>query len=109
MQFPDNTMLLFERLGRRWQMTAKGMVLDFTQQQIQQMIFSWQQNIGLVQASDITIEGEIGVEVTIELADIAGEQNFTLYALSDQLLVYNQQKQLWLALPAAIAKQLLPS
>jgi len=105
----DNTMLLFERHGRRWQMTAKGMVLDFSQQQIQQMVFSWQQSIGLVQASNIIIEGQTGVEVIIELADIAEEQRFILYALSDQLLVYNQQKQLWLALPAAIAKQLLPS
>ncbi len=105
----DNTMLLFERLGRRWQMTAKGIVLDFSQQQIQQMILSWQQGIGLVQASNITVEGIAGTEVTIALADIKDEQRFIVYALSDQLLIYNQQKQLWLALPAAVANQLLPN
>ena len=75
----DNTSLLFERLGRRWQMTAKGVVLDFSQQQIQQMILSWQQGVGLVQAGDITVEGKAGTEVTIALADIVGEQRFTIY------------------------------
>jgi hypothetical protein len=107
-QLSDNKHLLFERLGRRWQMTAKGLVVDFSQQQIQQLILSWQEHSGLVQASDVVVEGKAGVPVTIVLADIEREQQFFLYALSDQLLVYNQQSQLWLALPAAIAKQLLP-
>jgi len=108
MQSPDNKKLLFERIGRRWQMTAKGVVLDLNQQQIKQMIFAWQQSSGLVQAGDIIVEGKVGAQVTIALADIDNEQHFILYALSDQLLVYNPQKQLWLALPTAIAKQLLP-
>jgi len=107
-QLSDNKKLTFERLGRRWQMTAKGLVLDLSQQQIQQMILSWQQNTGLVQAGDMIVEGQVGVAVTIMLADIESEQHFLLYALSDQLLVYNQQQALWLALPAALAKQLLP-
>jgi len=107
-QLSDNKSLLFERLGRRWQMTTKGLVIDFSQQQIQQMVFAWQQSSGLVQATDIVVEGQLGTLVTIALADIENEQHFMLYALSDQLLVYNQQSQLWLALPAAIAKQLLP-
>lgn len=108
-KFPDKQSLLFERLGRQWQMTAKGVLLELNQQKIQQMIRSWQQSSGLVQVADIMVEGSVGVQVTLDLADNNAQQGFTLYALSDQLLVYNQQTKLWLALPAAMAKQLLPT
>ena len=108
-QLENNKQLLFERLGRRWKMTSKGIVLDLTQQQIQQMIFAWQQSSGLVQASEIIIEGQAGTSVIVDLADIEAPQHFILYTLSDQLLIYNQQTQLWLALPTAISKQLLPT
>ncbi|MCI2282551.1 hypothetical protein L3081_02985 [Colwellia sp. MSW7] len=49
-----------------------------------------------------------GVDVTLGLAGNTQEQKFTLYPLTDQLLVYNQQKKLWLALPAATSHQLIP-
>jgi hypothetical protein len=105
---PDNKVLHFERIGRRWQMTAQGVLVDFNQQQIQQLILSWQQSSGLVQASDMIVKGQRGTRITLFLADLDSEQHYILYPLSDQLLVYNQQNQLWLALPAVLSNQLLP-
>jgi len=105
---PNNRNIIFERIGRAWQMTSQGVFLDLTNQQIEQVMFSWQQSSGLVQASDIVVDGQNGIEVELSLASVEQEHKFTLYPLIDQLLVYNQQKKIWLALPAAMNHQLIP-
>ena len=107
--YPDGSTALFERIGRDWKMTSQGRIIDLSNQQIDQLMFSWQESTGLVQASDIIIEGKEGTQVKIALANLENEQIFTLYSLMDQLLVFNHQKQLWLALPSALSRQLTPS
>lgn len=104
----DDKKIAFERIGRAWQMTNQGVLLDLSNQQIEQIMFAWQQSSGLVQAAEIVVEGLAGVDVSLSLAGNSQEQKFTLYPLTDQLLVYNQQKKLWLALPAAMSNQLIP-
>ena len=104
----NNGSILFERVGRAWQMTSQGILLDLTNQQIEQMMFAWQQSSGLVQAADILVNGQEGIQVELSLAGVEQQQKFTLYPLIDQLLVYNMQKKLWLALPAAMNHQLIP-
>tara|TARA_R110002167_G_scaffold34573_1_gene110243 strand:+ start:26196 stop:26690 length:495 start_codon:yes stop_codon:yes gene_type:complete len=105
---PNETSIVFERVARAWQMTRQGVLLDLTNQQIEQLMLAWQQGSGLVQAADIIIDGQKGVEIILSLAGVEQEQKFTLYPLVDQLLVYNQQKKIWLALPAAMNHQLIP-
>lgn len=105
---PNKTSLAFERVARAWKMTSHGVIVDLTNQQIDQMMLTWQQTRGLVQAAEIMIEGQTGIEVQLSLAGVAQEQTFTLYPLTDQLLVYNNQKNNWLALPAAVYHQLIP-
>jgi len=105
---PNDTSIVFERIARAWQMTSQGVILDLTNQQVEQVMLAWQQGSGLVQAADIVVDGQAGVEVELSLAGIEQEQRFTLYRLTDQLLVYNQQKKIWLALPAAMNHQLIP-
>ena len=105
---PEKSSVMFERVGKAWKMTSQGVLLDLTNQQIEQLMFAWQQSAGLPQAADIIIDGQAGIEVNISLAGIEQEQIFTLYPLVDQLLVYNSQKKLWLALPAAMTHQLVP-
>ena len=100
--------VLFERVGRSWQLTTQAIVVDKTSQQIEQMMFAWQQSSGLVQAADIVIDSELGIEVHIALASELQARVFTLYPLSDQLLIYQHQEKLWLALPATLSQQLLP-
>lgn len=107
--FPDKRQLAFERIGRAWQMTSQGMLVDLTNQQIEQLMFSWQQSSGLVQADEILIEGVAAIEVFMNTAASKDELAYRLYPLVDQLLVFNVQKQLWLALPKAIAHQLVPN
>ena len=105
---PNETSIVFERIARAWQMTSQGVLLDLTNQQIEQVMLAWQQSSGLVQAADIVIDGQEAVEVKLSLAGVEQEQKFTLFPLADQLLVYNQQKKIWLALPAAMNQQLIP-
>ena len=100
--------VLLERAGRSWQLTTKGLILEKTEQQIEQMMFAWQQSSGLVQAAEIVIDSDQGITVNISLAGESQERTFILYPLSDQLLVYQQRDNIWLALPATLAQQLLP-
>lgn len=106
--FSDNRQLTFERVGRAWQMTSQGLLVDLSNQQIEQLMLAWQQSSGLVQADDMLVEGLKGIEVLINTATSKTELVYILYPLIDQLLVFNLQKNLWLALPKAVAHQLVP-
>jgi len=107
--FDDNRQLTFKRVGRAWQMTSQGLLVDLSNQQIEQLMLAWQQSSGLVQASDILVEGLQGIEVSISTATIKDELVYMVYPLVDQLLVLNLQNKLWLALPKAVAHQLIPN
>lgn len=105
---PDDKYIVFERIARSWQLTSQGILLDLTNQQIEQVMLAWQQSSGLTQAAEITVDGQEGVKVELSLAGVEQSQKFTLYPLADQLLVFNQQTEIWLALPAAMNRQLIP-
>ena len=107
--FPDQSKIKFERIGRDWKMTSQGRIIDLSNQQIEQVMFAWQQTSGLVQAADIVIDEKEGIQVELSLAGVKQEQKFTLYPLIDQLLVFNHQKETWLALPSSLSRQLTPS
>ncbi|MDX2368531.1 MAG: hypothetical protein QNK36_09055 [Colwellia sp.] len=107
--FSDSRQLTFERVGRAWKMTSQGILVDLSNQQIEQLMLAWQQSSGLVQADDILVEGLTGIEVLINTATSKQELAYMLYPLVDQLLVFNLQKKLWLALPKAVAHQLVPN
>ncbi len=104
----ENQQLLFERVGRTWQLTSKGIIVEKTTQQIEQMMFSWQQSSGLLQAAEIIIDKTQGITVDIALAGQEQVKTFTLYPLADQLLIYQHQQAQWLALPKSLIQQLLP-
>lgn len=105
---PNQSNIVFERVARAWKMTSQGVLADLTNQQIDQLMLAWQQSSGLVQAAQVLIEGQEGIEVNLSLAGVELEQRFTLFPLTDQLLVFNHQKSIWLALPAAMHHQLIP-
>jgi hypothetical protein len=107
--FFDKRQLTFERIGRAWQMTSQGILLDLNNQQIEQVMLAWQQGSGLVQADEILVEGVKGIEVLINTSANKHELVYMLYPLVDQLLVFNVQKKLWLALPKAVTHQLIPN
>jgi hypothetical protein len=107
-QLPNQQQVLFERIGRGWQLTTKGIVLQKTDQQIEQLMFAWQQSFGLVQATEMIIDSQQGIQLQIGLTGELEPRALTLYVLSDQLLIYLHQEKRWLALPATLAQQLLP-
>lgn len=106
--YADGSSALFERVGRTWQLTTQGVDIQKTDNQIEQMMFAWQQSTGLIQASEIIIDGDIGVTVNIALAGESETRTLILYPLEDQLLIKKQLNSTWLSLPAAISQQLLP-
>lgn len=105
---PTGEKVTFERVGRSWQMTTQGMLLSLNEQQIEQTMFAWQQSTGLVQADDIIIDKALAAQVSIALADVEALYQLALYTLPDQVLIFNHQSGLWLSLPPALKKQLLP-
>jgi len=107
-ELSNKQQVLLERAGRSWQLTTQGIILEKTEQQIEQMMFAWQQSQGLVQAAEIVIDSAQGITVHIVLAGESQARTLILYPLSDQLLIYQQQENIWLALPATLAQQLLP-
>jgi len=107
-ELSNKQQVLLERAGRSWQLTTQGIILEKTEQQIEQMMFAWQQSQGLVQAAEIVIDSAQGITVNIALAGESQARTLILYPLSDQLLIYQQQENIWLALPATLAQQLLP-
>ena len=48
-----NKQVLFERAGLSWQVTTKGVILSFSDKEVEQVVAAWQQSEGLVQAGDI--------------------------------------------------------
>ena len=105
---PENQQVLFERVGRSWKLSTKGLILNKTDQQIEQIMFAWQQSSGLVQAAEIVIDSKQGITVKIALAGESLSRTFVLYPLSDQILVHQQRENRWLALPATFVQQLIP-
>jgi len=105
---PESQQVLFERVGRSWKLSTKGLILEKTDQQIEQIMFAWQQSSGLVQAAEIVIDSKQGIAVQIALAGETSARTFVLYPLSDQILIHQQRENRWLALPAAFAQQLIP-
>jgi hypothetical protein len=103
-----NKQVLFERAGLGWQVTTKGVILSFTDQQVKQMVMAWQQSEGLVQASDIVIDDRFAIKVRIGLAGVEQVKTLMVYPLNDQLLIHQKVDDTWLALPVALTKQLLP-
>lgn len=106
---PDKQKINFERVGRHWKLTTSGLLFSQTDQQIEQTILAWQQSKGLMQAADIVVEGTQGIFVEIALAGDENIHRFVLYPLPDQLLIYKQQAEVWLALPALSTKRLIPN
>jgi hypothetical protein len=106
---PGKQKINIERVGRHWKLTTSGLIFSQTDQQIEQTMLAWQQSKGLMQAADIVAEGTQGIFVEIALAGDENIHRFVLYPLPDQLLIYKQQAEVWLALPALSTKRLIPN
>ncbi len=106
---PGKQKINIERVGRHWKLTTSGLIFSQTDQQIEQTMLAWQQSKGLMQAADIVVEGTQGIFVEIALAGDENMHHFALYPLPDQLLIYKQQGEVWLALPALSTKRLIPN
>jgi len=100
--------LLIKRNGSLWQMQNMSDSNQYSIASIDHLMTTWQQSEGLVQASEIEIAGLEGTTIIIELAGVNKALHFTLYGLSDQLLIHKHQTNTWLAFPPQLYTQLIP-
>ena len=93
------------RAGQSWKSSSKNLSVQL----IEQMMNSWQQATGLIQADNIEIKGIVETSAIISLAGDNYEYILTLYPLNDQLLIKREHdnKTLWFSLPPAMSKQLI--
>ncbi len=106
---PGKQEIRYERIGRHWKLTTRGLLFAQTDQQIEQMMMTWQQSKGLIQAGNLVIQGDSTIAVEIAVAGKDTPYNFMLYALHDQLLVNSVNDKRWLALPQYLTQQLIPN
>lgn len=100
-----NQELLVERSGKTWRATPA----KISEQALEQMIYAWQQNTGVALSNTPKVIAENATKVTIELAGENLPLVFSLYLTEQQLLVFNHNQNIWLQLPKALDKQLLPA
>ena len=97
---------LVERSGKTWRIESQQG--QGAHQVIDQMVKAWQQGSGLIQADNIEVSGQEGINVFINIAGATDTQVFTLYPLADQLLINDKELNRWLSLPPQLYRQLIP-
>jgi len=100
-----NSNILIERIGRTWRATPAKL----SGQALEQMMMSWQQVAGDVLIEAPIVDKKMALLITINLAGQEQATVLSLYSVTDELLVFNHQSQLWFSLPMQIFQQLLPS
>ncbi len=100
-----NNNILIERIGKTWRATPAKL----SGQALEQMMMSWQQVEGNVIAEAPVVDKKMALIITINLAGQEQATILNIYSVTDELLVFNQQSQLWFSLPMQIFQQLLPS
>jgi hypothetical protein len=99
---------IIERIGQSWRIKTKQGLAEINKQAIGQMMIAWQQSKGLLQADSIDVSGQKGVEVLINVAGATDTKRLILYPLVDQLLIYDNNLNLWLAMQPKRYRQLMP-
>ena len=100
-----NNNILIERIGRTWRATPAKL----SGQALEQMMMSWQQVTGDVLIEAPIVDKKMALIITVNLAGQEQAAVLSLYSVTDELLVFNHQSQLWFSLPMQIFQQLLPS
>ena len=96
--------VLVERIGRTW----RARPTSISGQALEQMMMSWQQSSGELMAQAPEIDRQFSLDVQLDIAGVAEPLQLNVYATEQQLLVFNQSSQQWLALPIEIYGQLFP-
>ncbi len=96
--------VLVERIARTW----RARPASISGQALEQMMMSWQQSSGELMAQAPEIDRQFSLDVQLDIAGVAEPLQLNVYATEQQLLVFNQSSQQWLALPIEIYGQLFP-
>lgn len=94
-----------ERIGKKWRSSPTVM----PEQALGQMMLSWHQSIGSLVEAPPSLDKQMALVVTIELAEKDKPQELNLYVTESELLIHNQTTSIWLSFPTAIFSQLIPN
>ncbi len=97
--------ITINRVGRTWQAAPA----KISGQALEQMMLTWQEREGVTVVQPPELDRQMALVVSVELA---GEEQTTvlnLFITNNELLVFNSQKNRWLAFPLAIFSQLIPA
>ncbi|REL25173.1 hypothetical protein DXX93_00460 [Thalassotalea euphylliae] len=95
-----------ERAGQAWRLLPEQRI---SAQLTEQMMRTWQQAQGKVIDVAIDRAQQSGLFISMVLADKPNIQLFSLYLLSEQVIVHNHQTDIYVALPAPMFSQLIPN
>ena len=96
--------VLVERIARTW----RARPASIAGQALEQMMMSWQQSSGELMMQAPEIDRQFALNVTLDIAGKSQPLQLNVYATEQQLLVFNQNTQQWLALPIEMYGQLFP-
>lgn len=99
-----NKELTIERIGRTW----RAQPAKISGQALEQMMLSWQQLSGQPLIDAPLLDNKMALIVSIETAGSNEVTIVSIYATDDQLLLFNHQSELWLAVPILLYNQLFP-
>lgn len=96
--------VLVERIARTWRARPS----HISGQALEQMMMSWQQSSGELMMQAPEIDRQFSLNVTLDIAGQSQPVQLNFYATEQQLLVFNQSTEQWLALPIELYGQLFP-
>ncbi|XQW85271.1 hypothetical protein ACOYR1_00655 [Thalassotalea piscium] len=99
-----NHEISIERVGRNWRATPERL----SGQALNQMMRSWQLLEGQVIQAPEGIDLKMALVIQVEIASSPQVIKLNLLATDTELLMYNEQTDLWFSLPLALYPQLLP-
>jgi hypothetical protein len=93
------------RVGRTWQTNPA----KISGQALEQMMLTWQEIEGVTVVQPPELDRQMALVVSVELAGEEQTNVLNLFITNNELLIFNNQKNRWLAFPLAIFSQLIPA
>ena len=97
--------ITINRVGRTWQAEPA----KISGQALEQMMLTWQEREGVIVIQPPELDRQMALVVSVELAGEEQTNVLHLFITNNELLIFNNQQNRWLAFPLAIFSQLIPA
>lgn len=97
--------ITINRVARTWQAEPA----KISGQALEQMMLTWQEREGVIVIQPPELDRQMALVVSVELAGEEQTNVLHLFITNNELLIFNNQQNRWLAFPLAIFSQLIPA